>query len=229
MQFRQCFQLKQRKVADALVLPYAIDKEGLIFVGEESAAILDQMQFVLETNDFKAKKNEILPVFSNYFFPACLGACETWLALGEFRQARHYAEQLQNRAAGAPERTYLALSYWMHAEIFLKEGSLDEAESQIAEALNIIEQAEVPLAAWRVHATAEKFYSRLGDTHRADICQRKKQGVIQKLIQSMPSSDPLHKGLSSLIENNSAPFLKDQTAQIIPCPRKPNSRFTRPV
>ena len=113
--------------------------------------------------------------------------------------------------------------------IFLKEGSLDEAESQIAEALNIIEQAEVPLAAWRVHATAEKFYSRLGDTHRADICQRKKQGVIQKLIQSMPSSDPLHKGLSSLIENNSAPFLKDQTAQIIPRPRKPNSRFTRPV
>jgi DNA-binding winged helix-turn-helix (wHTH) protein/tetratricopeptide (TPR) repeat protein len=178
---------------------------------------------------FQAKKNEILPVFSNYFFPACLGACETWLALGEFRQARHYAEQLQNRAAGAPERTYLALSYCMHAEIFLKEGSLDEAESQIAEALNIIEQAEAPLAAWRVHATAEKFYSRLGDTHRADICQREKQGVVQKLIQSMPNSDPLHKGLSSLIENNSAPFLKDQTAQIIPCPRKPNSRFTRPV
>jgi DNA-binding winged helix-turn-helix (wHTH) protein/tetratricopeptide (TPR) repeat protein len=178
---------------------------------------------------FQAKKNEILPVFSNYFFPACLGACETWLALGEFRQARHYAEQLQNRAVGAPERTYLALSYCMHAEIFLKEGPFDEAESQIAEALNIIEQAELPLAAWRVHATAEKFYSRLGETHRADICQRKKQGVIQKLFQSMPGSDPLQEGLSSFIENNSAPFLRDQAAQIIPCPRKPNARFTRPV
>lgn len=172
---------------------------------------------------FHARKNEILPVFSNYFFPACLGACETWLALGEFRQARHYAEQLQNRAAGAPERTYLALSYRMYAEIALKEGLFDEAESHIAEAQNIIEQAELPLAAWRVHATAEKFYSLRGETQRADLCQCKKQGAIQQLLQSIPSSDPLHECLSGLIGNNSMPLMGDQAVRIIPSPRNSNA------
>ena len=172
---------------------------------------------------FQAKKNEVLPVFSNYFFPACLGACETWLALGEFGQARHYAEQLQSRAAGAPERTYLALSYCMYAQIALKEALPDEAESQIAEALNIIEQAELPLAAWRVHATAEKFYSLRGETHRADLCQSKKQGAIQQLRRSMPDSDPLRECLSSLFGNNSVPFMVDQAVRIKPCPRNSNA------
>jgi DNA-binding winged helix-turn-helix (wHTH) protein/tetratricopeptide (TPR) repeat protein len=165
---------------------------------------------------FQAKKNEILPVFSNYFFPACLGACETWLALGEFRQARHYAEQLQNCSARAPELTYLALSYRMFAEIALKEELLDEAEPQISQALNIIEQADLPLAAWRVYATAEKFYYLQGEIHRADLCRFKKQNAVQKLLQSLPGSDPLHECFASLTGNNPVPFTGDQGVQIIP-------------
>ncbi|WON73434.1 AAA family ATPase [Nitrosospira sp. Is2] len=158
---------------------------------------------------FHAKKDETLPVFSNYFFPACFGACEAWLALGEFERARHYAEQLQDYSARAPERTYLALSYHMYAEIALKEKRLDEAESQILVALSIIEQAELPLAAWRVYATAEKYYYLRGETRRAHLCQFKKQSVIRQLLQSLPGSDPLSEGLAALMGNNPVPCMRD--------------------
>ena len=47
---------------------------------------------------FKAEENESLPISRNYSFPACLGACETWLALGEFEKARHYAQRLHDLA-----------------------------------------------------------------------------------------------------------------------------------
>jgi tetratricopeptide (TPR) repeat protein len=151
---------------------------------------------------FQAEKNESLPLSRNYSFPACQGACEAWLSLGEFGKARHYAQRLHDLSAGAPENTYLALSYSLFAEIAIKENVLDEADSQIAEALAIVESTEIPLAAWRAYATAAKFYHLRGEALRANECEFKKQSAVEKLLASLQDADPLRKHLSDFVEMN---------------------------
>ncbi len=149
---------------------------------------------------FKAEENESLPIARNYFFPACQGASEAWLSLGEFGKARHYAQRLHDLAAGAPENTYLSLSHQLLAEIAMKEGALEEADSQITKALNIVENPDipVPIAAWRSYGAAENLHHLLGDTKRAGIFQYKKQQAIRKLLESLQNSDPLREHLSAL-------------------------------
>lgn len=161
---------------------------------------------------FQAEKNDSLPVFSNYFFPACLGSAETWLALGEFNKARHYAQRLQDLSAGPPERTYLALSYRLFAEIALKEGALDEACLQISQALNIVEKSDVPLAAISVYATAEKLHQLRNDARRASDCGSRRQDVINRLLGSLQDSDPLRGHLLCLTKNATVPFPQQATA-----------------
>lgn len=151
---------------------------------------------------FQAEKNESLPLSRNYSFPACQGACEAWLSLGEFGKARYYAQRLHDLSAGAPENTYLALSYSFFAEIAIKENVLDEADSQITEALAIVESTEIPLAAWRAYATAAKLYHLRGEALRANECEFKKQSAVEKLLASLQDSDPLRKHLSNFVEMN---------------------------
>jgi tetratricopeptide (TPR) repeat protein len=151
---------------------------------------------------FKAEKDESLTLSRNYSFPACQGACEAWLSLGEFGKARYYAQRLHDLSAGAPENTYLALSYSFLAEIAIKENALDEADSQITEALAIVESTEVPLAAWRVYATAAKVYHLRDEAFRANEYESRKQSTIDKLLASLQDADPLRRHLSNFVEMN---------------------------
>lgn len=151
---------------------------------------------------FQAEKNESLPLSRNYSFPACQGACEAWLSLGEFGKARYYAQRLHDLSAGAPENTYLALSHSLFAEIAIKENALDEADSQITKALAIVESTEVPLAVWRTYATAAKLYHLRGEVRGANECEFKKQSAVRKLLASLQDSDPLRKHLSNFVKMN---------------------------
>lgn len=160
---------------------------------------------------FQAEKNKALPIFSNYFFPACLGAGETWLALGKLDKARDHAQRLCDLSSGPPERTYLALGHRLLAEIAITEEVLDEANSHIAEALEIVENAKIPLAAWRVYATGEKLYHRLDDVRRMSHCRSKKQDEIDQLLNSLQVSDPLREHLLNLAEAT-IPFPQQDTA-----------------
>jgi DNA-binding winged helix-turn-helix (wHTH) protein/tetratricopeptide (TPR) repeat protein len=196
----------------------AIYGRALLGVGDYKGAIKCFDTF------FKAEENELLPISRNYSFPACLGASETWLALGKFDKARHYARRLHDLAAGAPENTYLALSYRLLAEIDIKEKALDEARSKIIQALDIVENSEAPLAAWRVYGTAEKLHHLQGDIKMSSVFQYKKQEAIGKLIGSLPDSDPLRQHLLSLIEMN-VPAMIDGAVQISPLQADFNGGF----
>lgn len=147
---------------------------------------------------FQAEKNNALPIFSNYFFPACFGVGETWLALGKLDKARRYAQRLYDLSSGPSERTYLALSHRLFAEIAIVEESWDEAHSHITEALEIVENAEIPLAAWKVYATGEKLHYRRDDVKRMGYYRSKKQDEIDQLLDSLQPSDPLRKHLLNL-------------------------------
>ena len=62
---------------------------------------------------FQAKKNEVLPVFSNYFFPACLGACRNLANTGRIRTG--HVITLNNCKTGRLERrAHLSCAQLLH-------------------------------------------------------------------------------------------------------------------
>ena len=115
----------------------AIHGRALLGLGDHSGAIRCFETF------FQAEENESLPISRNYSFQACLGACEAWLSQG-IRKARYYAQRLHDLSAGAPERTYFALSYRLFAEIAIKEGALEESYLNITKALDVRKRGSSP-------------------------------------------------------------------------------------
>ena len=171
----------------------AIYGRALLGLGDHSGAIRYFEAF------FQAEENESLPIARNYCFPACLGAGEAWLAQGQFGKARYHAQRLHDLSVEAPERTYLALSFRLFAEIAMEEKALEEAGSRISKALGIVENAEVPLAAWRVYASAEKLHRLRGDASSANQYEIKKLNTVDRLLGSLQDADPLREHLSNFV------------------------------
>lgn len=140
---------------------------------------------------FRAEKNESQPLFFNYFFPVCQGAAETCLAMGDFKKARYYAQRLHDLAVLAPERTYLAISHGLLAEISAIENLMDEADHPLREALKIVENAQTPLAAWRTYHVAEKLCHLWNNETSVKEYRVKKTDAIKQLFDSLAVADPL--------------------------------------
>jgi tetratricopeptide (TPR) repeat protein len=143
----------------------------------------------------RTEQDEALPVHRNFFFPVYTELAEAWLAQGELAKARDYAQRLQDFSAEAPERTYLALSHRLFAEIARREQAWAEAERHLTTALGLVEAAEVPLAAWRVYASAAKLCGRQGRQDEADAYRQLSRTVIQRLADSLDGSDSLRTSL----------------------------------
>ncbi len=172
----------------------AIHGRALLGLGDYRSALRSFDVF------FNGEKDETLPIARNYAFPACQGACETWLALGELKKARDHAQRLYDLSTGAPERTYLGLSHRLLAEIAMKENALDEAEVHLSRALDAVKNAETPLATWRICATAEKFHYLRKAAKISREYHLRTQQVLETLFGSLPESDPLRHHLSTLDE-----------------------------
>ncbi|MGH8625999.1 MAG: hypothetical protein ACREYC_12265, partial [Gammaproteobacteria bacterium] len=151
--------------------------------------------------------------------PLYQGLAEYWLAQGDLTQAREMATKLCTIAAPPPERTYLAFGHRLLAEIALADRQWDQAETEVAHALTAMRDAEtpmtvwhaygiappdcsspgassaLPLAAWRVHATAAKLCERQGRRSEAEGFRQQSRAVIQELADSLDASDPLRESL----------------------------------
>ena len=55
----------------------------------------------------------------------------------------------------------------------------------------------VPLAAWRVHATAAKLCERQGRPSEAEAFRQQSRAVIQQLADSLDAADPLRESLTA--------------------------------
>ena len=123
------------------------------------------------------------------------GFCEYWLAQGNLRQARREATRLCELAMLPPERTYLAIGHQLLAKVAIAEQAWDEAQAQVSRALAIVEGAEVPLAAWRVYATAAELHRCKGHTVEVETYRRRGVEVIQALADSLDDNDLLRPSL----------------------------------
>jgi len=136
--------------------------------------------------------------------PLHLGLSHYWLSRKNYDLAQQEAERLCQMAARPGERTYLALGWQMCAEISIAQGNWLEAESQIQNALTALKGGSVPLAEWKVYATAAKLSGRLKRRRHLDEYSVQCTGVIARLADSLSMAPNLRQQFlsrSSLLTN----------------------------
>jgi tetratricopeptide (TPR) repeat protein len=123
---------------------------------------------------------------------------ELWLAKGDLAQARQRAERFLEIALATAEHTWQALAWEVNARVAMAELDLTRAHDCIANGFTAMEGFEVPLAAWRVHATAFELYRNSGDRDLAKRQLALSRATIMRLANSMSAEEPLRqKFLSS--------------------------------
>ncbi|HEX4168282.1 MAG TPA: hypothetical protein VHZ55_22685 [Bryobacteraceae bacterium] len=125
------------------------------------------------------------------------GLTEFWLAKDDLPQARSHAERLLKRTQATPERTWQALAREANARVATAEHDLEKARDCITKALLRMEGCEVPLAAWRVHATGAELSDHMGNSGLAEYHCQLSRATILKLSNSLPAEERLRKAFLS--------------------------------
>jgi hypothetical protein len=116
---------------------------------------------------------------------------ELWLAQGDLARARPQAEKFLKIALASAEHTWQALAWEVNARIAMAERDLTAARLCVAKALLATRGFEVPLARWRVHATAAELYQRTGAKGLSKRHLSRSRQTIWKLANSLLADDPL--------------------------------------
>ncbi len=119
------------------------------------------------------------------------GLTELSLAEGNLTQARPQAERFLSLTLTTAEHTWQALAWEANARVALAEPDLARAQQCIGKALAAMEGFELPMAAWRVHATAFELCRNSGDQDSADPQLALSRETIMKLANSLPAEEPL--------------------------------------
>ncbi|MCI0601127.1 MAG: AAA family ATPase, partial [Beijerinckiaceae bacterium] len=137
-------------------------------------------------------------IMETVFYPLFYHSlCEYAFAAGDFPRARKEATRLYDVAKLPPERTYVALSHRLFAKIAMAMGELDEAGSQLSLAISIVEQTELPLAAWRVYAAAAEFHMTIAKAEEAANFAHRCENVLRLLADSFDPDDSLRSSLTA--------------------------------
>jgi tetratricopeptide (TPR) repeat protein len=141
--------------------------------------------------------------------------CEYWIAVGDMTCARQQATKLYEMAKGPPERTYLALSHRLLAKIAIAEENFAQAQAHLSRAIAIVEDAELPLAAWRVYAMAAQLSEFLGDLKEAAQFRSSSKRVICAMADTLEPNDPvcssLLAGFAAETRSCAQPFVRGTT------------------
>jgi ATP/maltotriose-dependent transcriptional regulator MalT len=94
---------------------------------------------------------------------------ELWLDKGDMVQARAQSERFLQVTLATAEHTYQSLAWEANARAAMAGGERSRAQECITKAISTMEGFEVPLAAWRVHATASELDQRNGNRDSENI------------------------------------------------------------
>jgi DNA-binding winged helix-turn-helix (wHTH) protein len=134
-----------------------------------------------------------------YRMPLELALTEVWLGKKDLIRARQEAERFLNTATATAERTWQALAWEVNARVAMAEIDLKRAQDCVSRALGAMEGFEVPLAGWRVHATAAEVSQRAEDTESSQRHREISRVAILKLANSLAPEDPLQKTFLSAL------------------------------
>jgi tetratricopeptide (TPR) repeat protein len=159
------------------------------------------LEYLLKCRD----EMEQHPLMTDWYdrMPLQRALTEAWLSRGDLAQARVEAEEFLKVTLTNGERTLRALAFEANARVAMAEGELPRAQDCITQAVQAMEGYEVPLAHWKVHATAYELYQRLKQRDEAKKHHQLSRATIMKLANSMSVEEPLRQTFLSapLIRN----------------------------
>jgi tetratricopeptide (TPR) repeat protein len=131
----------------------------------------------------------------DWYFRMLLGSAMTELSIAkrDLAAARTEAERFLSATLATAERTWQALAWEANARVAVALLDLDRARDCIANALSTMEGFEVPLAEWRVHATAAELYRAIDNSESAEHHRELSRATILKLTDSLAAEEPLRR------------------------------------
>ncbi len=122
------------------------------------------------------------PVAMEWYWKMPLQAALTELSLqrGDLKQARIEAERFVETSMATNERTWLSLAWEARARVALAGSDLQNAREYIRKAIAVMQGFDLPLAAWRVHATAMQLFPENSAEHH-----RLAAAVVLRLAESL--------------------------------------------
>lgn len=116
---------------------------------------------------------------------------ELSLARGNVQEARAQGERFLGFALATEERTWQAFAWEVRARVALAEGDIRSAQDCIARALSTLDGFELPLAVWRVHATAAALADLTDNTTLAQSHRELSRATILRIADSLQCEDSL--------------------------------------
>jgi DNA-binding winged helix-turn-helix (wHTH) protein/tetratricopeptide (TPR) repeat protein len=146
----------------------------------------------------QVREGRIAPFFLLHWYwrmQAELGTAEIWLSAGDFTNASREADGFLRSALSTSEPNMQALAWEIKARVAAAEKAFDGAREYIDNALKIIESFDIPLTAWRVHATAWDLCEHEADYERGACHRERAREVITRLAASFEPDEPLRESL----------------------------------
>jgi DNA-binding winged helix-turn-helix (wHTH) protein len=133
------------------------------------------------------------PVLFDWYWrlPMGAGLVEAWLARRDAVQAQREAERLLELSLATADAHWQALAWETNARVALANLDRSRARHCIAKALSRVQGVEVPMVAWRVHATTARIEKEAGNELLARSHGELSRATILKLADSLPTRDPL--------------------------------------
>ena len=114
-----------------------------------------------------------------------LALTELWLARGHTAKAQSEVAELLRGTLCIAEPTLRAKALETAARVAVLSGDMERARQYVADGLRIVEQHQVPLAAWQVHTTASDVYLRGGASAAAENHWKRAQEHAKLLADSL--------------------------------------------
>jgi hypothetical protein len=121
---------------------------------------------------------------------AQLGIANAWLAAANLTRARHEVDRFLESALSTADPNLQALAWDLDTRMAMAEKGRKRAEDSLEKGLAILEEFEIPVTAWRVHATAYDLY-RQTKKHSAEPQRARAEVYIRALADSFAPDEPL--------------------------------------
>src|SRR5262249_16813084 len=122
---------------------------------------------------------------------ARLAQVEAMLSADDITAARSEVSLLPRSTLETAEPTLRVRVWDIDARVAIASGDLEHAQASVQQACAIMQQFRVPLAAWRVHATASELAQRNSDASAAERHRDLAREGIHALASALAGRGPL--------------------------------------
>jgi hypothetical protein len=119
------------------------------------------------------------------------GLVHAWLGAGHPAHARVEADRLMEAALGTGDPNLQALAWEARARVAMAESHWTDARQCIDRAFAVLARFDVPVSAWRVHATASELYRKVGPSEEAAGHRERARVMVTALAESFAPDEPL--------------------------------------